>query len=56
MSCLYIFCFEPELTQELAETPTNQHWLIYAQNGIWHDAIANLAAQLHQNPNHPQLK
>ncbi|HAN74542.1 MAG TPA: hypothetical protein DCQ63_09840 [Planktothrix sp. UBA8402] len=46
----------PELTQKLAETPTDQHWLIYSQAGIWHDAIANLAAQLRQNPNDPQLK
>lgn len=46
----------PELTQELAKTPTDQHWLIYAKAGIWHDAIANLAEQLRQNPNDPQLK
>ncbi len=46
----------PELTQKLAETPTNQHWLIYSKAGIWHDAIANLAEQLRQNPNDPQLK
>lgn len=46
----------PELTQKLAETPTDQHWLIYAQAGIWYDAIANLAEQLRQNPNDPQSK
>ncbi|MBD2485193.1 DUF928 domain-containing protein [Planktothrix sp. FACHB-1365] len=46
----------PELTQKLAETPTDKHWLIYAQAGIWHDAIANLAEQLRQNPNDQQLK
>ncbi|CAD5916004.1 hypothetical protein PCC9214_00344 [Planktothrix tepida] len=46
----------PELTQELAKNPTNQHWLIYAKAGIWHDAIANLAEQLRQNPNDQQLK
>jgi hypothetical protein len=46
----------PELTQELAKTPTDQHWLIYAKAGIWHDAIANLAKQLRQNPHDPQLK
>lgn len=46
----------PELTQKLAKTPIDQHWLIYAQAGIWHDAIANLAAQLRQKPNDPQLK
>jgi hypothetical protein len=46
----------PELTQKLAGTPKDQHWLIYAQAGIWYDAIANLAEQLRQNPNDPQLK
>lgn len=45
----------PELTQALQKTPAEQ-WLVYAQAGIWYDAIATLAALRQAQPNNPQLE
>ncbi len=44
-----------ELTQALQKTPAEQ-WLVYAQAGIWYDAIATLAALRQAQPNNPQLE
>lgn len=44
-----------ELTEALQKTPAEQ-WSVYAQAGIWYDAIATLATLRQAQPNNPQLE
>lgn len=45
-----------ELTQALQEKTSADQWLVYANEGIWYDAIAALAVLRQAEPNNPELE
>ncbi|BBD58281.1 hypothetical protein NIES2109_10540 [Nostoc sp. HK-01] len=45
-----------EITQELQTATPLQQFAIYAQNGIWHEAITTLAKLRQEHPQDPALK
>ena len=45
-----------EILRELENAEPRQKTFIYAENGIWQDALGNLAAARRANPNDPLLK
>src|SRR4028119_1759728 len=46
----------PDILSELDAADPRQKTVIYAENGIWQDALGNLAAARRANPNAPVLK
>ena len=44
-----------DILRELENADPRQKTVIYAQNGIWQDALSNLAAARRANPNDPDL-
>lgn len=46
---------EVALTEQLQQAGENDRPQIFAEAGIWHEAIASLAEQLRSNPTDPQL-
>ena len=45
----------PDILSELDQADPRQKTVIYAENGIWQDALSNLAAARRANPNDPDL-
>jgi len=46
----------PAITQQLQKATPLQQFAIYAQHGIWHEAITTLAQLLRKNPQDPTLE
>ncbi|MDJ0648534.1 MAG: DUF928 domain-containing protein [Xenococcaceae cyanobacterium MO_188.B19] len=46
----------PELIAKLEAAPVDQHPLIFAESGVWFDALKMIALQLEQTPENPVLK
>ncbi|EDN66004.1 protein containing DUF928 [Beggiatoa sp. PS] len=46
----------PQLTQRLNQTPKEQWYQTYAEQGIWYDAIDQLCQQIDQNPGNQDLR
>ena len=46
----------PELIAKLEAAPVDQHPLIFAESGVWFDALKMIALQLEQAPENPVLK
>lgn len=47
---------KPAIAQQLKTATLPQQFAIYAQNGIWHNALSTLAQLRQQNPQDPALK
>ncbi len=46
----------PELEAKLANAPVDRHPAIFAESGVWFDALKMIALQLEQAPEEPNLK
>lgn len=46
----------PELARRLQDTPTSEHVAIYAEQGLWYDAIAAIGELIEQSQNDPGLR
>ncbi len=46
----------PELIRKLETTPVDQHPILFAESGVWFDALKMIALQLEQAPGDPSLE